>query len=146
MFRQILFCGCATFLACAALPGIANAAVDLSTPKSAAKSFSEATLNSDAAAMRDCLDGGNDPQAQEIAGAYIDVILAAGKLADAAKARFGAGNEPAAPAGVSIAPETADAIDKAAEEDHGDLANLKIDPNWRRRAHSTRPPPAGKCA
>ena len=65
-----------------------RAAVDLSSPKSVAKSFYEAMNNSDGSAMRDCLliDGENQ---QQLAGAFVDVILSGKKLADAAKDKFG---------------------------------------------------------
>src|SRR3954463_10460999 len=65
----------------------ALAAVDLSSPKSAAKSFYEAVNNGDANALRDCLlIEGKDQE--QLAAAFSDVILAGKRLADAAHEKF----------------------------------------------------------
>ena len=100
-------------------------AVDLSSPKSTAKSFYEAMNNADSSAMRDCLLIEGDDQ-QQLAGAFLDVILSGKKLADAAKEKFSAGGEKLA-AG-ALTREDAGSIDNAKQTDDGDAATLQIDP------------------
>ena len=70
----------------------ASAAVDLSSPKSTAKSFYDAMSNADSSAMRDCLaiDGADQ---QKLADAFLEVILSGKKLADAAHEKFGTTGE-----------------------------------------------------
>ncbi len=99
------------------------ATVDLSSPKSTAKSFYEALNNADGAAMRDCLVIDGDDQ-QKLAGAFIDVILAGKKLGDAAKAKFGPSGDKIAAGAISR--EDASAIDQAAQTDAGDDSTLTI--------------------
>src|SRR3954447_18955100 len=106
------------------LAGWCGAAVDLSSPKSAAKSFYEAMNNSDGSAMRDCLLIEGEDQ-QQLAGAFIDVILSGKKLADAAKEKFGPSGDKIAAGAISR--EDAGAIDKAAQSDDGDVSTLMID-------------------
>ena len=108
------------------LPITVSAAVDLSAPKSTAKSFYEAMGNADSSAMRDCLliEGADQ---QKLADAFLDVILAGKKLADAAHDKFGASGEKLA-AG-AITHEDAAAIDQAKEIDQGDDVTLAINPD-----------------
>jgi len=105
------------------LSATAPAAVDLSTPKSSAKSFYEAMTNADSAAMRDCLviEGADQEQ---LAKAFIDVILSGRKLAEAAKEKFGASGDKLASGAISR--EDASAIDAGSEFDDGDTATLTI--------------------
>jgi hypothetical protein len=99
-------------------------AVDLSSPKSTAKSFYEAMNNADSSAMRDCLLVDGEDQ-QQLASAFLDVILSGKKLADAAKEKFGPSGEKLA-AG-ALAREDASAIDSATQTDDGDVSTLQID-------------------
>ena len=103
--------------------GSAFAAVDLSSPKSTAKSFYEAMGNADSSAMRDCLLVDGDRQ-QKLADAFLEVILSGKKLSDAAHEKFGASGDKLA-AG-SITHEDATQIDQARETDSGDDATLVI--------------------
>ncbi|HEX3356793.1 MAG TPA: hypothetical protein VHS31_07475 [Tepidisphaeraceae bacterium] len=105
----------------------ASAAVDLSTPKSAAKSFYEAMGNSDTAAMRDCLLVDADPQQQQLAGVLVDVIVAGKHLADAAKNKFGSANDKLGAGALSH--EDASAIDAATQKDDGDESILQLSQN-----------------
>lgn len=119
MTRKLLF-----FTTVVLLPAIACfGAIDLSSPKSAAKSFYEAMNNADSSAMRDCLLIEGDDQ-QQLAGAFLDVILAGKKLADAAKEKFGPSGDKIA-AG-TLSREDAGAIDNATQSDAGDLSTLTI--------------------
>jgi hypothetical protein len=105
------------------LAASAQAAVDLASPKSVAKSFYEAMSNADGAAMRDCLliNGENE---QQLATAFVDVILAGKKLGDAAKDKFGpSGDKIAAGA---LPREEASAIDNAQQTDNGGNSTLKV--------------------
>src|SRR2546421_2294094 len=101
----------------------AQAAVDLSSPKSAAKSFYESMNNADSNALRDCLliDGADQ---DHLAGAFIDVILAGKRLADAAHDKFGASGDKIGAGALSR--EDADTIDKAEQTDAGEESTLKI--------------------
>jgi len=101
----------------------ALAAVDLTTPKSAAKSFFEAVNAADSSAMRDCLliDGADQ---EKLAGPYIEVIVSAKKLADAAREKFGVSGEKIA-AG-ALPREDVTAIDNASQSDSGDTAALTV--------------------
>lgn len=101
----------------------AYAAVDLSSPKSAAKSFYESLNNADSNALRDCLliDG---PDQDHLAGAFIDVILAGKRLADAAHDKFGASGDKIGAGALSR--EDAGSIDKAKQTDAGEESTLKI--------------------
>src|SRR5438128_1370905 len=65
-------------------------AVDLSSPRSAARSFYEAMNNADNTAMRDCLLVEGEDQ-QQLANAFLDLVVASKKLSDAAREKFGAG-------------------------------------------------------
>jgi len=101
----------------------ACAAVDLSSPKSAAKSFYESMNNADNNALRDCLliDGQDQDQ---LAGAFIDVILAGKRLADAAHDKFGATGDKIGAGALNR--EDADNIEKAEQTDAGEESTLKI--------------------
>src|SRR5690349_21860390 len=99
------------------------AAVDLSSPKSAAKSFYESMNTADSNAVRDCLliDGQDQ---DHLAGAFIDVILAGKRLADAAHEKFGASGDKIGAGALSR--EDANSIDKAEQTDAGEESTLKI--------------------
>jgi hypothetical protein len=101
----------------------AFAAVDLSSPKSTAKSFYDAMNNADSNALRDCLliDGQDQ---DHLAGAFIDVILAGKRLADAAHDKFGASGDKIGAGALSR--EDADSIDKSQQTDAGEESTLKI--------------------
>src|SRR4051812_44111658 len=99
------------------------AAVDLSSAKSAARSFYEALNNSDSSAMRDCLLIEGEDQ-QQLATAFLDVILSGKKLGDAAKEKFGASGDKLA-AG-TLNREDAAAIDRARQTDAGGDCTLTI--------------------
>jgi hypothetical protein len=103
------------------------AAVDLSTPKSTAKSFYEAMNNSDTAAMRDCLLVDADPQQQQLAGALLDVIVAGKHLAETAKDKFGLAGDKLGSGALSH--EDAGAIDAATQKDDGDDSTLQLNTN-----------------
>jgi hypothetical protein len=104
----------------------ALAATDLSSPKSAAKSFYDAVAASDSAAIRDCLLAEGDQQ-QQLADAYVELIVASKKLGDAAKEKFGAnGGKLSAE---TINKEDAARIDSATQTDKSpEEVQLTLDP------------------
>src|SRR5215204_7803078 len=105
------------------LAAIVVAAVDLSSPKSVAKSFYAAMDAGDTAAVRDCMLVQGDVQ-QKLAGALTDMIVAGKKLGDAAKEKFGPAGEKV---GVgTLSREDAGLIDRATQTDDGETARLKL--------------------
>lgn len=111
--------------AIAVIPSLIEAA-DLTTPKSAAKSFYAAVAAGDERQVRDCMLVDGDQQ-EKLASSMVDLILAGKKLGDAAKEKFGAnGGKLSAEA---ITKEDAARIDQATETDDGDDAHLQVSPN-----------------
>jgi hypothetical protein len=66
--------------------------VDLSTPKSAAKSLVQSVEAGDGEAIRKIMLA-QGPDQEKLAGAFSDVIVSGKKLSDAARAKFGAAGE-----------------------------------------------------
>jgi len=98
-------------------------APDFSTPKLAAKSFFNAVETGDTATIRSAMYADDDAQ-RKLVDAFTDVIAASGKLASAAREKFGA---PGDALGMTAIPkEEAARIDKAEEKIDGDNAALVI--------------------
>jgi hypothetical protein len=99
-------------------------AVDLSSPKSTARSFYDAIAAADSAAIKDCVLAEGADQ-EKLTSAFIDVILSGKKLGDAAKEKFGSGAERIA-AGTISKEEIAN-IDKAEQKDNGEDSTIQLD-------------------
>lgn len=97
--------------------------IDLSTPKSAAKSLVQSVEAGDADGLKKIMlaDG---PDQEQLAGAFSDVILAGKKLSDAARAKFGAAGEALGQA--MITKEDIEKIDTAQVEEKAGTATLTI--------------------
>src|SRR5947208_15971715 len=102
-------------------PADSFAAVDLSSPKSAAKSFYESMNNADSNALRDCLLIDGQDQGH-LAGAFIDVILAGNRLGHAAHDKFGRTGGKLGDRAPNR--EGADNIEKAEQSDAGTESTL----------------------
>lgn len=77
----------------AAAPATTSIAVDLSSPKSAAKTLFNAISQGDRDAVRAALFAGDDAQAQLVA-AMADLIVSGKRLGDAAHEKFGKAGDP----------------------------------------------------
>lgn len=113
-------------LCVAGMTASARGAVDLSTPKAAAKTFYAAVAAGDAQGIRNCIETDGDQQ-EQLASTMVDLIISGKKLGDAAKDKFGANAGKLA--ADTVNKEDAARIDSAAEKDSGDDATLQINPN-----------------
>jgi hypothetical protein len=111
------------------------APVDLSSPKSAAKSLLHAVAAGDAAGVRSILLAENDQQ-EQLAGALADVLTAGDKLNDAAREKFGAAGDSIGKR--TLTEEDAARIDAATVTNNGDnevrmeLPGLSKPMTWRK--------------
>jgi len=104
-------------------PADAPPAADFSTPRAAAKSFYNAIEAGDVATIRMSMLAEDDAQ-RKLVDAFTDVIAASGKLATAARDRFGAAGDAL---GMSAIPkEQAARIDKGDEKIDGNDATLTL--------------------
>jgi hypothetical protein len=133
-FLMLLFLAAApaaTTTAPATTPAAAttqSAQVDLSSPKSAARSLFLAIQAKDVAALRAIVDAG-DEITPEVNDALAQLLLAGGRMSDAGAKRFGKSGDPIGRP--MITPGTIASVDTAAVKETGDTAALQI-PGHRR--------------
>jgi hypothetical protein len=121
--RYITRGGAAFFAIVFSVLNPAIAQMDLSNPKAALKSLYTATQKADAEAIQKIMLVENDPQGEALK-AYGDLIVAAKKLSDLAKQKYGA--VPNAFAQPGILPEDAAKIDSSELTTTGNTATIKI--------------------
>lgn len=97
-------------------------ALDLSSPKSAAKSLYEAVDRGDADAIRQILLAQSDPQ-RDVADAFARLILSSKNLADAAKKRYGGAADAIAQGALPMS--EIEQLDTAIVKETGDTATLQ---------------------
>src|SRR5262245_37101904 len=98
---------------------------DFSTPRAAAKSFFNAIAAGDVVTIRAAMyTSAADDAQRKLVDAFTDVIAASGKLAAAARDKFGAAGD--ALGRTAIPKEEATRIDKADEKIDGETATLTI--------------------